>query len=401
MFKRVRIITPIIAAIIGFAGINDVVVAQMGIDDVVLEDARKLRFNDSIRMQDVNVNYYSHALQRYQRRKVRNERNTLEVTTAFQGGLTSLSDSWIETSGGDNTISMLASVNAKHVYTKNLFSIQTQLIAKFGYYRITLEETLDSGAIEKTPTWYKNQDEIQFNVTPSYKMTKNWSYAASIKFRSQFAKGYGSASAQEEYNLKSDFMSPGYLDLSVGFIYTCPKEKWPFTLNISPVAMSAVYVVSEQVRDNSLYAYIDPSNGYNYSDPYGVYYMNTSKYEGGSSIQFDYKRSFGKNGFLTYDTTLYAFYGWMTQLSYSNIYSDHKEYQAAIDSYNATTDGAAPMLAIHPVVRWENQIQIKASKLLTTTFSFQLYYNKAQNLKIQTQTNLLVGLSYTFKNSLR
>lgn len=56
------------------------------------------------------------------------------------------------------------------------------------------------------------------------------------------------------------------------------------------------------------------------------------------------------------------------------------------------------MLAIHPTVRWENTLEIKATKYLTTTLNFQLYYNRAQNLDVQTQTLLSVGIAYTFKN---
>lgn len=56
------------------------------------------------------------------------------------------------------------------------------------------------------------------------------------------------------------------------------------------------------------------------------------------------------------------------------------------------------MLQIHPTVRWENTIDIKATKYLSTTFNFQFYYNRAQNYDIQTQLLLSVGLTYTFKN---
>ena len=49
-------------------------------------------------------------------------------------------------------------------------------------------------------------------------------------------------------------------------------------------------------------------------------------------------------------------------------------------------------------MRWENTIDIKATKYLSTTLSFQLYYNRAQNVSVQTRTLLSVGLSYTFKN---
>ncbi len=50
------------------------------------------------------------------------------------------------------------------------------------------------------------------------------------------------------------------------------------------------------------------------------------------------------------------------------------------------------------MVRWTNTIDIKATKYLSTTFNFELYYNRAQNVKVQTKMLLSVGLSYTFKN---
>ena len=42
-------------------------------------------------------------------------------------------------------------------------------------------------------------------------------------------------------------------------------------------------------------------------------------------------------------------------------------------------------LPIHPIARWENTLDIKATKYLSTTLSFQLYYNRAQNVDVQTQ----------------
>ena len=44
------------------------------------------------------------------------------------------------------------------------------------------------------------------------------------------------------------------------------------------------------------------------------------------------------------------------------------------------------------------EFDIKANKYISTQLYFQLYYNKAQNHKVQTQTVLGVGLAYTFKN---
>ena len=59
-------------------------------------------------------------------------------------------------------------------------------------------------------------------------------------------------------------------------------------------------------------------------------------------------------------------------------------------------EAAAPLTRKCPYCYGE--IDIKATKYLTTTFNFQLYYNRAQNYDIQTQLLLSVGLTYTFKN---
>ena len=51
-----------------------------------------------------------------------------------------------------------------------------------------------------------------------------------------------------------------------------------------------------------------------------------------------------------------------------------------------------------PTLRWENTIDIKATKHISTQIYFQLYYNKAEYLKLQVSSMLSVGLTYTFKN---
>ncbi len=361
-------------------------------------------FRDSVRMQaNAKAEYYSQARERHERKALRKERNLISVEGGIQGALTNLSDSWIATSGGDNSITLLGWFNVKHVYTKNLFTLSSDFSTKFGYYRVVLESTNADGGVDRNSTWFKNTDEFQISTTPAFKISNNWSYGATIRFRSQFAKGYVSSGSQESYNLKSTFLSPGYLDVSGGLIYTSPSEKFPIKVNFSPLAMSAVYVRSLEVRENAEYDYLDPSvtESLGYVEPYGVNPTKSSKYEGGSSIQIDFERSFGKGDFLRYTTSLFSFYGWMAQIMSGNVYSNYDEFKAAEEAWNnaaADEKGIQPMLSILPTVRWENKIDIKAAKYLTTTLSFQLYYNRAQHLKVQHQTLLSVGLSYNFAN---
>ena len=108
----------------------------------------------------------------------------------------------------------------------------------------------------------------------------------------------------------------------------------------------------------------------------------------------------GKSGYLRYRTSVYSFYGWITDISQKNRINGYTDYKNAYDEWvEAGSDPKTkPHLQIHPTVRWENTIDIKATKFITTTLSFQLYYNRAQNVAVQTQTLLRVGFAYTFKN---
>ncbi len=362
--------------------------AQISVDKVDVQQDQ-VKFEDRMRSVEIGSDYFSPARYRAERAAIRKERNFLEFGGGLQGALTAYNDPWVDVSGGDNSIALVGSLFLHHTFTKNLFTVETKFDAKLAYNRMKVEYE-DGG---EQGIWFKNQDEFAVSIAPSFKMSKNWSYGAIFKFRSQFVNGYKSRTEQEEEHMKSKFMSPGYLDLSFGITYKSPSAKFPIQVNMSPVAMSATFVESDLIRRD---------NGFSYGieDP-----SKTSKYEGGSSIQIDFDRTFGKSGVLRYRTTLYSFFGWISDIGQKNRISDYSEYLDAYEKWqdaNDTTVGHEitdkPRLPIHPTVRWENTIDIKATKYLSTTLSFQLYYNRAQNVSVQTRTLLSVGLSYTFKN---
>ncbi len=368
--------------------------AQFSIDEV---DARQenVTFRDPVKSTPVDVAYFNRARYRAERAAIRKERNKLEFGGGLQGALTSYNDPWIKVSGGDNSIALMANLFLNHTYTKNLFSVETKFIAKFGYNRMKVETKTDDGSTSSNGVWFKNQDEFDLSVAPSFKMTKNWSYGAIFKFRSQFANGYISRTQQGEIERKSAFMAPGYLDISLGITYKCPKPKFPIVVNISPIALSAVFVESAQIRENKW----DKKEGW---QTYGLAGPDkSSKYEGGSSVQIDFDRTFGRKGIFRYRTSVFSFYGWITDIGQRNKISDYSDYMHALDEWNNTENApisAKPNLPIHPTVRWTNTIDIKATKYLSTTLNFELYYNRAQNVDVQTKTLLSVGLAYTFKN---
>ena len=363
--------------------------AQFTIDNVKTRPTSKevVNHKDTVTRSEVSTDYFNQARYRAERAAIRKERNKFEFTASIQGTMTAYNDAWIENSGGDNAVAALAKVLLKHNYKKGKFVVDNKIDAKFGYNRMKVETTLDDGSINNKGVWFKNQDEFLLETKPAIKFSQNWDFSSIIKFRSQFASGYKSRTEQEQQHRKSAMFAPAYFDVSLGLTYSCPKKGFPIKINLAPLAMNATFVNSELVRQNGyLYGLISADK--------------TSKWEGGSSVQIDFDRKWGKGEWFRYRTTLYSFSGWMTNIGLDNKVRDYGEYVEAYKQWEANGKVAAdkPILPIHPTVRWENTISLKASKYFTTDISFQLYYNRAQNLKIQTQTLLSVGLSYTFKN---
>lgn len=371
--------------------------AQISIDEVNAQ-REGVTFRDRLKSTSVDADYFSLARYKAERAAIRKERNYLEVSGNLQGTLTSYNDPWISVSGGDNSIALVATFSLRHIFKKNLFSIETKFNAKMGYNRMKVETTNDDGTKESNGVWFKNQDEFVFWVNPAFEMAKNWSYGSILQFRSQFVNGYKSRSEQEKKHLKSKFMTPGYLNISLGITYKSPKPKFPITVNMSPLALSGTFAESDWIRMRQVDGdgkEIKPAYPYGIEDP-----DKTSKYEGGSSIEIGFNRTFGKTGYLRYNTTIFSFYGWITDIGQKNKISDYTKYLEAYDKWAAGDKNIKdkPRLPIHPTVRWENTIELKATKFLSTKVSFQLYYDRSQNVDVQTQTLLQVGLSYTFKN---
>ena len=371
--------------------------AQISIDEVNAEQ-EGVTFRDRLKSTPVDVDYFSLARYKAERAAIRKERNYLEIKADLQGSLTSYNDSWIAVSGGDNSIALTATLFLKHTFTKNLFTVETIFNAKMGYNRMRVETTNDDGSTDSNGVWFKNQDEFDISVSPAFKMSKNWSYGSIFKFRSQFVNGYVSRTEQERKHLKSTFMTPGYLDISFGFTYNCPVKKFPIVINLSPLSLNATFAESDWIRRRQVDKdgnEIKPAYSYGIEDP-----DKTSKYEGGSSIQIDFDRTFGKSNYLHYKTRISGFYGWMTDLGQKNKNRDYTENSLAYEKWLSGGQNIKdkPRLPIHPTVRWENTLEIYATKYIKTTLNFQLYYNRAQSLDVQTNTQLLVGLTYTFKN---
>ena len=353
----------------------------------------QVTFSNEIKTDKEAPTFKSEAQIKAEKAALRKERNTIEFNATLNGSLSHFNEFWRAVNGNTNSLTGVGNILFTHNYTLGKFTIGTKVTGKLGY----TYSFHDMGDNKSLAT--KSQDEWYIQTAPAYKLSKDWNIGGTLSLRSQFANGFNDSD-----KLTSQAFAPAYLTLAAGFTYVCPNKKFPIKINVSPISLNATYVASNKVRE---FFYLDKfaDTGVAFADytqldatqqntayAYGLTLINgKQRYEGGSSIQIDFDKTFGNKGIFRYRTTLYTFYGWINELS----------QQKASNEWNAkpeNIDNPLNFESIAPTVRWENTIDIKATKYISTQLYFQLYYNKAQSKKIQTQTILGVGLAYTFKN---
>lgn len=153
--------------------------------------------------------------------------------------------------GGNNTVKLLAGIDAKANYSKDLTTWSNRLQMDYGFL----------WSSDKKGLLQKNNDQIHLESSFAYKTAKDskWSYSASFDFRSQFAPGYkdySEVNGKWEGKQVSDALSPGYFKLSLGMSWV-PAD-W-FNLQISPLTSSIVVCTNELLRPSYGMKLIDPA----------------------------------------------------------------------------------------------------------------------------------------------
>ena len=232
----------------------------------------------------------------------------------------------------------------------NNFYVLTSIFFRHQYKKdkLTFDTKLDAayGMNFIDDALFKNKDEFKINSQMGWALQRGWSYSTSVNLRSQFAKGYKS---RTEKIMESRFMAPGYFDIAVGFTYA-PK-KIPFKVTLSPIAGNIVTVFDSDISELG---------------KYGV--PKGSRLEGwlGPSAEVFYDQAYGKKEIFRYRSNLYLF------IPYRQIGS--------------------------PTVRWENTLEIKLSRYISTKLYGQLYYREQDSSSLQYQYSFMIGLKYVFKN---
>lgn len=177
-----------------------------------VEDKNK-SLHDNIKFNKMDItklkttsDYQSDARDRLERKKIRKQRNYLELTTTLNAEMWVYNDAWLDRRGGDNAINVSGRVFMKHVYTKDKFNVTTQFDGNYGYNHIRIEEADAEGNVSKKGNWFKNNDNFWLQSQPSRSIKNNWSYSGMVKIRSQFSKSYSSRQHQINDNVLTSFM---------------------------------------------------------------------------------------------------------------------------------------------------------------------------------------------------
>ncbi len=257
-------------------------------------------------------------------------------------GVTSLSISQLSltnwAAGGENSLSGNVFFKISPDYDDGTINWDNDLILGFGLLR--------QGDNDAT----KSDDQIELNSKFGYRASKNWFYTALLSFKTQFADGY---SYPEDVETKiSGFMTPAYLNISLGFDY---KPTDGFSLLIAPISSKMTFVMDETLSNEGAY---------------GVPVGNSFRGEFGGYIKLAYKKEILKNVLL--DTKV-------------DFFSNYVETPQYVD------------------VNWDLLLTFKVNEFISATLMTQLIYDydikfgpEPGEPKVQFKELFGLGLAYNF-----
>ncbi len=92
----------------------------------------------------------------------------------------------------------------------------------------------------------KSDDKIDLASKFGYKASKMWYYTGLLNFRTQFDKGYANPRDIDDRIPISEFMAPGYLNLSFGMDY---KPSKTFTILLAPLTGKMTFVRNDSLAN--------------------------------------------------------------------------------------------------------------------------------------------------------
>jgi len=217
--------------------------------------------------------------------------NSTDADTLWKySGITSLNLSQLSltnwAAGGQNSISGNALVKLSADYDNGTLNWDNDLILGFGLIR--------QGSSPTT----KSDDQLEISSKFGYKAAEKWFYSALFSFKTQFAEGYNNPDEDDRMKI-SDFMSPGYVNLSLGMDYKPNKQ---FSLLLAPLSTKLTFVLDEELSA---------------AGSYGLGAGETVRGEFGGYIKMAYKQEILKNVML--DTKIDFFSNYLENPQYIDV----------------------------------------------------------------------------------
>ena len=200
---------------------------------------------------------------------------------------------WSWASGGYNSATLRAGIDANLNYEKELASWTNRLQLMYGFLWSADKENLIQ----------KSADLMQFESRFGYKTSADskWKYSADLTFKSQFSNSYDSyvqgADGKWTGTLKSGFFSPGYLTFGLGMAWD--PTPW-FSVNISPVTGGFIFCNIPELRKGYGMQLRKPE-----LDPLVWDNYNSQLFQLGAQVKMNLKASL--NDVFTYETQLILF----------------------------------------------------------------------------------------------
>lgn len=241
---------------------------------------------------------------------------------------------WI--AGGANNIGWQAGVNYNLTYEKGKDLWENIVILGYG-----MNNTQGVGN-------RKTQDVINLSTNYGRKLGEtNWYVSGGAGLISQFAAGYGDGNNPEAAKI-SNFMSPGYLNLGVGFTY---KPSDNFTMTLRPANARFTFVLDKDLQ---------------YAGSYGLK-------NDGDSMLFQ----FGFLGTAQYKLKLMENITLQNNASVFSNYLDHPE---------------------RLVLSYSGILNMKVNRYISTNVTLDLLYDHNQIKKTQLKQTLGIGFAYNIDN---
>lgn len=244
---------------------------------------------------------------------------------------------WV--AGGINSIALTARTDYEFNLKKGKNLWENRILAGYG---LRSEENSSATKVEDI-----------FDLTSKYGYQigqKSWFAAVSFNMKTQFSKGYDYGTPALSYI--SNFMSPGYITLGIGFDYI-PNDN--FQLSLHPLTSRFTIVADENV--------FDPDRDGILTDAFGAKPGESLVYQMGAYVGGRYKTKLMENVMID---------------NRFGVFSDYlKNPQNLVLAYSGILD-------------------LKVNQLISTQITADLFYDDNQIGKLQLKETLGVGITYKF-----